>query len=336
MADRLDRLGLIVNPQAGAGAGANLAAARQAMEALQPRAIVTGPEDLGATALWDWPGELEVLPAPTSPGREQTLALAGALLRQPLEALVVVGGDGTMADVARVYLGCAGAPPLLGIGVGSTNAGRLIACLARDLGRLRPDRLRAQPLDAVLASANGQELGMAFNDGVIGFTVVGTLDGRIRDLDAAERLRSRAVPGVPRSIGAPQTRVVREGTGGRVPLACGETVGTVIVGFAEPTFFGKAVTGGICVASLTGLPAGCLVCDRPLAQVELDARTALGWPPVTSHYLSLDEDTRILVEGVRAGAALCADGNPLRVLQSEDRVEFAIRRAAVNALRLVA
>lgn len=313
---------------------ANLHTARQAVETLHPDEIVTGPGELGAAAMEGWDSAVEVCPVETAAGREQTQRMARDIIAQHVDALVVIGGDGTIADVAGVCVEQQAAPPIIGIGVGSTNVGRLITCRTETMEMLDLARLRPQTLDGVLAYCNDKFLGLGFNDGVIGFTVIGTIDRQMRDVDATERMNGRIVPGVPRNIGRPETRVIRSGPSGSVLVASGEAVGTVIVGFAEPAFFGKAVTGGVCLTALTGLPAGCLVCDWPLVQVEVDANTVLHWPPIVSRYVSLDEETRIVVEGVREGAALCADGNPLWLMSKYDRAEFSVRRAAVTALRL--
>lgn len=328
------RLGLIVNPRAGRGTAANLRVARNVVDALQPVEVVTGPSQLGAEALRGWNGVVVECLAGAAAGREQTQTLAREIVGQGVDALIVVGGDGALADVALAYLELSSPPPLVGVGVGSTNVGRLITCRADSVTALDVSRLQPQAMDGVLAYCNGELLGLGFNDGVIGFTVVGTIDGRIRDLDAAERLNGRNVPGAPRSIGTPGTRVRRMGAGGSKPIAEGEAVGTVIVGFAERRFFGKAVTGGVCLAAFVGLPAGCLVADQPLVQVEITPESVMNRPPLASRYVSLDEGTRVEVEGVREGAALCADGNPLRLLGEDDCAQFAIRRAAVTVLRL--
>ncbi len=333
MADAMRRLGLIVNPQAGRGGQANLEGARKAIERLRPDEIVTGPGALGAGAMIGWSGTVTIKPV-SDTGREQTQGVARKIIEQHVDALVIVGGDGTMADVAQVCL-AQESPPLIGVGAGSTNVGRLITCRMDHLGTLTPARLRPQSLDSVLVYCNGEFLGLGFNDGVIGFTVVGTVEGRARDIDAAERMKGRSLPGRPRPIGTPRAQVRRIGSGEPVLVAQGEMVGTVIVGFAEPAFFGKAVAGGMCLTTLTGLPAGCLVCDQPLAHVEVDARSALELPPSVSHYVSLDETTRIVVDGIREDAAVCADGNPLWLLSERDQAEFRIRRAAVTAMRLL-
>jgi hypothetical protein len=333
MAD-LHRVGLIVNPRAGRGGAVNLGYARAAVDRLGCREVITGPGELGALALQRWRGALRVCDVPDGAGRAQTQLLARCLLAHDLDALIVVGGDGTLADVA-VLDETAGGPPLLGIGAGSTNVGRLITVPGEAVPSLDPDRLSAHAFDGVCVTCNGELLGLGFNDAVIGTTIIGTVDGRARDLSAEARLRGQTRPMTPAGIGRPTTRVTRVGPAGAMPVAQGTSVGTVIVGFAEPTFFGKAVAGGVCLTACTGLPAGCLVCDQPLVQVDLDAAAVLARPASVSRYVSLDASTSVVVESVETGAVLCVDGNPLRALTPTDAVALGIRRAAATAFRVL-
>ncbi len=138
---------------------------------------------------------------PDKPGRAQTQALVAQLAQVPLAAMIVVGGDGTLADAACVLINLRSTIPLMGIGVGSTNAGNLITCRASELDKINLDRLQVEPVQSLLAFDNGRLLGIGFNDCVLGFTIVGTIDGVVCDLDAAAKMEVRNQPGMPRSIG---------------------------------------------------------------------------------------------------------------------------------------
>jgi hypothetical protein len=330
-----DEIGLIINPKAGQGHPANARAATAVMTALRPRRIFTGPGELGAEALsaaqYD---DVVVLPAAGAAGREQTQALALELGSRPLSALVVVGGDGTLADVACALFGKKDSPALLGVGAGSTNAGNLITCRADTLDRFDPRRLRVVPQRALLALDGDQILGMGFNDCVLGFTVVGTHGGTVQDVDAAAKLAGQTIPGKVQPVGTKQTSVQRIGPDGIVKVASGSKIATVIVGFAESSFFAKAITGGICLASLVGAPAGCLVADQPLVRIGMRAEEVFAMPPITSSYLTFSEKHRIQVHRVKNGTAVCVDGNPVKLLRSHDSVEFGVALEAARSLQL--
>ena len=329
MADAWRRVGLVVNPAAGKSTSSTTGV-QNALRSLGVDVALTC--QAGKAALSGWSGVVSVH-AVEATGRSYTHALVQWLSGQNVDAVVVVGGDGTLADVAMVCAEKQWRVPIIGIGTGSTNVGRLITCCADKAPELDLRDLETWSLDSLTASFNGELVGLAFNDIVIGHTVVGTIEDRPRDLDAAEHMRGQAIPGRPRRIGGPRTKVMRIGQEVETLVAEGESVGTVVAGFAEPAFYGKAVTGGICLAALAGLPAGCLICDMPLAQIEISATSLLHAAPISSRYVTLAEGISITVENVREGAVLCMDGNPLRQLSESDRVAISVRRDAVVGVR---
>lgn len=333
--NRFESLGLIINPRAGQGFAVSAQVARAALRELQPDVLYTGPDELGASAVSEtaFPS-VKVLPTPGQPCRAQTQALASQMARLPLSAILVVGGDGTLADVAGVLIGLASEIPVLGIGVGSTNAGNLVTCRAAEIEQLKCGRLCVEPLRALLAYDGSELMGIGFNDCVLGYTLVGTLNNVVQDLDAAARMAGSFQPGIPRSIGTNQTLVQRLDSGGSLTVARGRKIATLVIGFAEPAFFAKAITGGVCLAALVQAPAGCLTADVPLVQIGLDRQTVLQMPPIVSSYATFAEDQRIRVSGVRKGTVVCVDGNPLKILQPGDVIEFGVAVDAVRSLRL--
>lgn len=337
----LRQVGLVVNPLAGHGAARNSAIAARAIEVLAPEQVTTGAGSLGAAALAARslvsPGgpRLTTLTAGIEPGRRGTMELVRRLLRRKPDAIVVVGGDGTMADAATVCLEEASQVPIIGIGVGSTNVGPLVTVPGDRVDLLRGTRLVSQPLDALVVQSAGANLGAGFHDVVVGFTVVGTRDGQRLDVDAAALAGGRVTPGRPRSIGRAHTRITRVGPDGEIVLGEGARVAGVVVAVARPEFFGQALAGGACLTALAGLPAGCLVSDRPLVQVEVTPQELLAWPPLQTWYASLDEGWVIRVEQTAVGAAVSADGNPLHVFRGDEAIEIGVRRGAVVGARRV-
>ena len=329
---KLQTVGLIVNPFAGAGAQANLALARRGLTTLGVTKVVTGPRLNGSDALIGTTIESVICPMNEKPSRKQTLELSAILVNLALDAVIVVGGDGTMADVAYVFSQHKNSPPMLGIGAGSTNAGALVSCTGQQINYLIPSELGVVPVNALLAYFGNDLVGVGFNDCVLGYTVVATIDGKLRDVSVVEKYSGENVPTRPDSIGLDQTIVERVNLLGRQVVATGESVGTVIIGLAEPSFIAKAITGGICLTAFSGLKAGCLVADQPLVQVELKPEDVLALPAIRSSYLSFGEQDRIVVRGVREGAGLCVDGTPLKLLTPDQEVSFGV---SLNAVRTV-
>jgi NAD kinase len=325
--------GVIVNPVAGIGLQGSLRAARQAAERLGIIKVLTGPGQLGAEAFTEWSGQLQIHDLQGRADREQTQALAGQIASAAIDVMLVVGGDGTLADVSRAFLQRKFRAPILGIGAGSTNVGKLVTCRVERVEQLKLEELEAWDVDGLLVTLNDQPIALAFNDVVVGHTIVGMLNGKRRDLDAVERISGNLIPAKPRSAGCSSTRVIRRSINhSDLLIAGGSSAATIVVGFADSSFFGKAVTGGICLATVAGLPAGCIVSDTPLVQIEIDVATLQAIEPVTSRYASVADGDSVVIEGV-AGAALCADGNPFRRLESNDHVVVSLHCDAVVGVR---
>jgi len=327
------KVGLIVNPTAGLGEERNLAVAGAAIAALSPARVLTGPGNLGADAT----PHAEIIPIPEVRGRAATQHLASGLIAAGVDVLVVIGGDGTLADVAFILVNAGSSCPILGIGAGSTNVGDLIICRADAVEQVREARLWVEPVNALVAGCNGQDLALAFNDVVIGATIVGTLHGNVCDLDAAAFVAGERKVGHPQPVGSAMSVVTKVANGRTVEVARGAAVGTLIAGFANyECFYGKAIVGGVCLTDLTRQPAGCLVSDQPLVRTVLSVEELRAVEPLHSAYISLNQDEVIHTTGIGPPAFLIADGNPLKALLPEDIVSIRVRPQAVQVLRLQA
>ena len=329
---RLNTVGLIVNPVAGLGAQANIEIAKRAIESLGAQHILTGPGQQGELAA----SNAVVKQPPELSGRAATQWLAREAASAEVEALVVVGGDGTFADVAFAIFNSEFRCPILGIGAGSTNVGGLLTCKANEIVELGRADYVVDSIHALIANYNDQDLALAFNDVVIGSTVLGTLEGKVIDLDATEHMAGRKIPGQPRSIAAPSASVPKILNDKTIQVAQGSLVGTVIAGFThQDRFYGQAIVGGVCLSSLVGLPAGCLVCEQPIVRTHLDRSDLEANEPLRSAYVSLGEADAIQLTGIGPPAVLCADGNPLKCLEPEDRTQIRVQMNAVEVVRIV-
>jgi len=328
----MKRLGLIVNPRAGSGSG--LKVAREAMGALTATAVVTGEGEMGAAALEGLSLSITALSWNQSRGKDRTFALAQQIAQLDVEALIVIGGDGTLADVAWALHDLKGAPPLLGIGAGTANVGPFITCQAIEVNRLRGAQLATQDIDGLIAGANGNDLGLGFNDVVLDFTVLATMNGAKTTVSAAEKMKGLNVPRDVEGVWTVGTRIIKRSARGETMIAQGDQVETVIVGLPDERFYGKAIAGGVLMASLINAPAGCLVCSHSLVRMQIDPETYRRSEPVVSRYASLGEGEQIEGWGFRDGAALCADGNPLIILSETDHIQVRVQRGLMKAIRI--
>ncbi len=330
MKNAMSKLGLVVNPRAGRGGESNARIARQLIETLSPEITLVGAGEMGADALTG----LRVEPLDYAPaqGRARTPALVAQMIARGVDLIAVVGGDGTMADVAFTLFRVASRVPILGVGVGSANVGRLVTIRGDEIARLTNAQLEPRALTALIAGANGETLGIAFNDVVISTTVLATINDQLAEVRVAPKIAGENIPGKSETIFTGATRVWRESPNGAIEIAHGDQVGTLLCGFPDSRFFGKAIAGQACLAAYLDLAAGCLVGSQPLVRMIANAEELMRDEPFVSRYASFDENSTIHATGLRNGVALCVDGNPLKILSRGDTVTIGVKRKCINAL----
>ncbi|HHY39400.1 MAG TPA: hypothetical protein GX507_10845 [Clostridia bacterium] len=305
-----------------------------------------------------------------------SVGAAAFMARSGVEALVVIGGDGTMADAALgiVLSGCAPEKcPILGIGVGTSNVGGLISLRLKSLTRRgRIDaipRTRADisenvpvkslrdadafirvPCKGLVASADGEIIGVAFNDVVMGDTVLATIDDRKVDVKASSFIRGELEPATPSCIYGSNCEVtlIRNENGGSsitggsrrstIVVASGTQVGQAVVSILDGRFVGKAVSGGACLGDLLAMPAAVAVSDRPVVRVNLDMDELYECSPITTRTASFGEKDTVRIKGIRHGACVCCDGNPVLEVSENDgglQVEVTVRSNLVYRLTVL-
>lgn len=314
---RLARIGLVVNQRAGVGGERNRAVAAAVLGALGDCQVVAGPHDAADPA------------DPATTGR-----IAREAAERSADALVVIGGDGTMADAANALFAAGSQLPILGIGAGSTNAGALVALDHNQVSALAGAELAVHSVAALEVLVPGGGNSLAFNDVIVGTTVCGTVAGRFTNLAAKPFMRGERVEARPQALRSPAAGVTKvTGAGADVRVAAGNDVASVAIGFTRiGDVQGQALLGGLGLSSGAGLPAACLVASFPVVYAELDRADHAAFEPLRSWYVGLSAGERIRLTGLGGGAVLCADGNPLHVMNPDDLAEV---RVVADACRVV-
>ena len=99
----LGTLGLIVN-RLGRHRGWS-STMEMALKALGATRVITGPGDMGAALIDPTHWAVEVIAVPDHGGAAQTMALSRGMADREVAVIVVIGGDGTLADVAAGIVG---------------------------------------------------------------------------------------------------------------------------------------------------------------------------------------------------------------------------------------
>ena len=212
-----------------------------------------------------------------------------------VDVIAVFGGDGTVSDAASAKP----RTPLLCIGIGTTNVSPALC---------QPDfeRLREVDIRGLVVKFKGEER-VAFNDIVVGSTILSTVDGRRVQVDAYRFMRGEKVVAKPRKFRA------RVEVGDRFVEG---VFGNVFVAMTDRRFLGKGIAGGASLSAFLGFK-GVVACVSEGIVVSTYTKDDLRRiePVVTTTVSFDDENVKISAEEV-----ISCDGNPIGVGKAEVRI----------------
>jgi hypothetical protein len=266
--------------------------------------------------------------------RDDTTTVA-AELSSIVDIILVIGGDGTMSDVAYSLFREGSDTPILGIGAGSTNAGPLITINAIEFDKLDLRALIVQKVGGILASLNNEHVGIGFNDIVLGDTVLTTLKGRVVQVSAVEFMKDKKIHVSPFSVGAIDSEVyIERQYMEEVTLVHKGVFGQMFAAPLEKRYLGKGLAGGTSLAAALGLPAGIAITSEPLINYSIRPEEFLDIEPIVTKTASFRECDKVVVKCLKEGTCLNVDGNPLSILGADDEVQLHYIPAAARVLKL--
>lgn len=310
---KMKDIGVIVNPAAGAGKDAILKIAKRAVRIFRNCNIIL-PE-LGE-------------------GRKATMQVAKELGKR-VDVILVIGGDGTMSDVAFSLFKAKARTPILGIGAGSTNAGSLITIKAKELVKLKPQDLSEHEVGGILASLDGEEIGLGFNDIVFSDTVLTTLNGKVVQVSAIEYLEGKKTPVAPLKVGSVDSMVNVKRREGKIIQIHKGGFGQMFAAPLEERYLGKGLAGGTSLAAALGLPAGIAITSEPLINYSIRSQEFLEMEPIITITSSFREGDKVCVRGLKEGTCVNVDGNPLVILGHGDEVNLSYIPSAARVLKRI-
>lgn len=292
------KLGVVVNPKA--GKGPDLELIRSTVKKLRPGEIFTGEGDLGK----DYIPDAEVVEIERTFDRNDTVRLVKELDRI-VDVIAVFGGDGTASDSASAFP----EKPLLCIPMGTTNAGPMMC--NSEFQEL--SELKIYELDGLYIPEYER---IAFNDVVAGPTVLGTLDGRIMELDAFSFMKGERVRGNPGKFYA------RIEEGERVLEG---DYGNVFVSMLDSRYLAKGISGGASISAFAGFKAMVACLSHTVVLGSITKEILRNIEPIKTETISFDDRVKIYAETV-----ISADGNPF-AFKEEIKVE--VKEKAVRVLK---
>ncbi|MCD6136353.1 NAD(+)/NADH kinase [Candidatus Bipolaricaulota bacterium] len=256
-----------------------------------------------------------------------------AMLEREVDALIGVGGDGTLCAIANTIVAKEANVPLLGIGAGSSNVGPLVTIRGSDVERLNLSSLVDRPIHGIDVRVNNEHKGIAFNDVTFSNIFFGTVDGARVDLDARAMIAGRKMETQPRSVCGKKTRVSKNGL---VMIDGLDTqMGQIIaspINDALP-YSGKAVSGLMCWGPYLGKEGVLTMASSVLIRTHIDQGAIEAVEPLTLRQISFGDGDSVEVAGLEGDAALIVDGTPICALTPFDRVALSLRRSVLHAYR---
>ena len=250
-----------------------------------------------------------IIDTPDSGGYAKMLGSAAtSLVEAGARMLTVLGGDGTAAYAADALIqnGCNDIP-IFGIAMGTANVGPIVTHNAFDNGIPPVERLRTEKAGAVDVLDGDKHVAYAFNDAVIGNTLLATVDGKTITVDAGLLAgEGRIVPMAPTDRIADKLTIKKNGLRSVSAL---RGISQIIASPVErDNFYGRAVTGILCSAPHTANKAAILISEHPVITMEQEEE---GFDrPAAVEQMMFGARDSIELFGVCDNALIIIDGNP--------------------------
>lgn len=214
-----------------------------------------------------------------------------------MDVIAVFGGDGTVSDAASARP----TKPLLCIGTGTTNVSPALCNPSFDPEKLKPVVLRGIRLDVK------SETRMAFNDVVVGSTILTTIDGNRVQVDAREFMMGRKIVALPRKFRA------KVEVGGKKLEGI---FGNIFVAFPDSRFLGKGIAGGASLSAFMGFKGVVACVDEGIIVSTYTKDDVRKLEPIKTETISFDDET----VKIEANEIISCDGNPVAIGRAEVRI----------------
>lgn len=251
------------------------------------------------------------------------------------DLFITVGGDGLAAYVADTLIRecpSQSRPVMLGVAAGTANVGPIVSFRTEQLACLSLADFVRVPVDAVEVLDGGEHVAYAFNDAILGDTLLATVGGETRNISVEQLVRHDrkevARPGT--RIAAADFKVLRNGT--EVPFASAvdpREIRQIVASTLQfDRLYGRAILGGLCVAGARGLAAVGLS-DRVVVDSDPKNWDYQGFTGTRHMVFGPGED--IVLTGLGPDAQIVVDGNPY--LRGHESVTFRSVPEAVSIFR---
>ncbi|WP_202318876.1 diacylglycerol kinase family protein [Archaeoglobus neptunius] len=294
------RVGVVVNPTAGGG-----------LNQEKVELIVSTLKKLGGE-VWTSGNTAKILEVlnprtveiPLKGTRDDTVDLVKKIDRV-VDLIAVFGGDGTVSDAASARP----ESPLLCIGIGTTNVSPVLCPPDFD-----PDELKSCDMRGLKLKIGNEER-IAFNDVVVGSTILATVGNKRVQVDARKFMMGERAVALPRKF--------------RARVEVGERIvegefGNVFFSLSDRRFLGKGTAGGASLSAFLNFKAVVACVSEGIVVSTYTKDDLRKIEPIVTQTMSFDDET----VRVWADEIISCDGNPV----GEGYAEIEVLDRAVKVL----
>ncbi len=229
--------------------------------------------------------------------------------------LIVLGGDGTIADVVRGQREAGISIPILGIGIGTANAGPFILIRnPEELEKLDFYELEPYSIGGLEVYENNTFSGVGFNDVVVSDTLISTLNGEVTTIDAFSFVKREKIKKEPSSVGRSDSRIFVNGKEIEIPFEISQIILSPI--YNKERFMGKAIFGKLCWIPYSEDNASMIIVDKPVIRM-LEEEEEREIPLLIAQFTLREKD---IITLSRLNGYLIIDGNPRINLKEKTKI----------------
>ncbi len=254
---------------------------------------------------------------------------AGKYLKD-VDFLIVLGGDGTIADVIKGQRETGSSVPILGIGIGTANAGPFILIKTpKELNNLNFYELEPYPVGGLDVYENEVFSGTGFNDVVVSDTIISTLNGRMTTVDAFLFINGKKVEKDPSSVGTHDTEISVNEEKLNIPFEISQIILSPI--YDKERFIAKAIFGKLCWLPFSDDDASMIIVDKPVIRLLGKNDEEKNTPLFIAQFIFGEKDCITLSN---LNGYLIIDGNPRINLREKNKMaKITYNKQAGIALR---
>jgi hypothetical protein len=331
------RVGILSNPYAGTGRENILAQTRRAHACLAAQAeIVVGPDDLGEWACLGH--EVRVVGQSHTKTRRDTIETTRAFVREGVDLIVIIAGDGTYNDALEGMKLEGVVLPIFGIAAGRFNTlypkrrHDPFVSIRGSIEFFDINDLVVDDVPGLVTRIDGAIVSYGFFWFVVHNALAYTEGERLVLIDAAEMLEGRVTPLTEvRPVATEATVITLESERlGSVELARGKEVSMPIVAHIVDEL-NQIVAGGFGTMAQLMSMDGVAYC---FLRTDIPFLPTPEFFPVDTRSLGFFAGDRVRMMGFSEGAVVQVDSTPIRALTSRSIVEVEVVRALGKKARL--